>query len=219
MTTFSKLTIATLTVMGTAGAASAQGTPAKPATPPTAAKPAAPAKAPPAAPPAVKPADMAKPPAMEMPKPAPELTAAAKAMVGTWRCTGNAMMDPSGQAAPMTATMKSKVELDGFWIHDTFDGKMGKMKFKFEAYSTYDPSSKKWRRLMISNDGGQSTGWSDGLKDNKMMFNLESVGPMGTSLFRDYMEIVDARNIKASGEVSMDKGKTWMKVYDMACKK
>ncbi|MGE0867812.1 MAG: DUF1579 family protein [Kofleriaceae bacterium] len=197
MKMFSTLTITALTLTGSDGVVRAQGAPQ--AKPP--ARPAAPAK-----------------PAPDMPKPPPELVAAAKAMAGTWRCTGNTM-DMGGQPAAMTATMKSRADLDGFWIHDSFDGKLGKMKLKLEAFSTYDASSKKWRRVMISNEGAQSTGWSDGLKDNKMMWNLESIGPMGASMFRDYWEIVDARNFKASGEVSMDNGKTWLKIYDMACKK
>jgi hypothetical protein len=211
------LTATTLT-WGLATTAMAQGAPPpKPGTPATPAKPATPATpatpAKPATPPAVTPAP--PPPA---PKPAPEIASMAKSMAGTWRCTGTAM-GSDGQTGPMTATMRSKADLDGFWIRDVFEGKMGKVKYKFEAFSTYDTATKRWRKLMISNEGGSSTGWSDGMQGTKMDWTMDSVGPMGSMPFRDHIEMVDPKNVKAWGEISMDKGRTWVKVYEMACKK
>ena len=79
---------------------------------------------------------------------------------------------------------------------------------------------KKWRRVSVDNMGAQMIGTSDGLKDNKVDFNMDTMGGMGPAgMFRDHVEMVDAKNVKAWGEMTMDKGKTWTKVYEMACKK
>lgn len=191
------------------------------------AQPAAKAPAPAPKAPAVKKApDATKPapPAMEKPKPAAELADMAKAMTGTWRCKGEGMeMDGSKKA--MTATNRTKLDLDKWWIVDTFDGRMGvgpkATSFKFVAYTTYDAANKKWRRYMIDNMGGHMIGTSDGMKDNKMTFHMDAWSPMGSGQFRDYVDTTDAKKtgVKFWGEMSMDKGKTWMKAYEMTCKK
>lgn len=221
MKTFSKIAIA---LCSTATVAMAQPSPA-PATKPAPAPAAKPVPAPNPAPakdakptagaPAVAPTK-AEPPAM--PKPPAEIATVLKSLQGTWRCTGT-MPGEDGQPVAMKSTNKTKADLDGWWIQDTYDGTMGKAKFKFVAYTTYDAGSKKWRRLFVDNMGGQMIGTSDGLKDGKLDFNLDSMGPMGSSQFRDHTEIVDAKNYKAWGEISTDKGKKWDKVYEMTCKK
>jgi len=79
----------------------------------------------------------------------------------------------------MTGAMKSRSDLDGFWIHDTWDGKMDQIPFKFEAYTTYDSKSKQLRRVVADSLGGQQVGTSDGLNDNKIDFTIEAVSVMG----------------------------------------
>ena len=161
----------------------------------------------------------AKAPEMAMPKPAAEIADMMKSMAGTRRCTGTTS-DMKGVATPMKATMKTKADLDGFWIHDSFTGTAGKMKYTFETYTTFDASAKKWRRVMLDNMGGQMIGTSDGMKDGKMDFNLDTMSPMGASMFKDHLDASDAKaGLKSWGEMSMDKGKTWNKVYEMSCKK
>jgi hypothetical protein len=156
---------------------------------------------------------------MAAPKPAAEIGDMMKGMAGTWKCTGTTM-DTKGASTPMKATMKTKVDLDGFWAHDTFTGTAGKMKYTFESYTTFDASAKKWRRVMVDNMGGQMIGTSDGMKDGKMDFNLDTMGPTGAGMFKDHLDASDPKaGVKASGEMSMDKGKTWTKVYEMTCKK
>ena len=209
MKTFSSVVIATLTMVGMASAqpkaadpkmtpaTPAKGAPATPATPAKDAKAVAPAA----------------PPAMAAPTPPAEIKEMLKAQAGTWKCTGTGM----GQA--MKATMKSKVDLDGFWIQDAFEGTMGKTKFKFTAYTTFDSASKKWRRVMVDNMGGQAMGTSDGLKDGKVTFNMDVMGMGQTAMMKDTVDMTDPKLVKSSGEMSMDKGKTWNKVYEMTCKK
>jgi hypothetical protein len=214
MNRFTRVGITMLTMVASAGLVAAQ--PKADAKAPAKTEAKAPAKAP------VKVVDATPPAKAEMPVPKvpQEVTDMAKMVVGTWKCTGSSFgMD--GTATPMTGTMKSKTDLDGFWLHDSFEAKMGKAKFKFESFSTYDAGSKKWRSVMVDNWGAQSIGTSDGMKDGKMDVNMDTMGgPMGPGMFRDHMDASDAKaGVKMMGEASMDKGKTWNKVYEQTCKK
>jgi hypothetical protein len=69
------------------------------------------------------------------------------------------------------------------------------------------------------NGGGQMIGTSDGMKDGKMTWNMDMMSPMGGAMFRDYLDTTDKAGLKAWGEMSMDKGKSWFKEYEMTCKK
>jgi hypothetical protein len=43
---------------------------------------------------------------------------------------------------------------------------------------------------------------------------------MGEVMFRDHEDMSDPKaGVKQWGEFSMDKGKTWTKVYELTCKK
>jgi len=42
---------------------------------------------------------------------------------------------------------------------------------------------------------------------------------MGEGMFRDHEDVSNPKEFKSWGEMSMDKGKTWMKVYEQSCKK
>jgi hypothetical protein len=198
MKTFSRVAIATLTLVTMVGVASAQQ------------------KAPEKAPAGAVKAPEPKPPAM--PAVPAELDMMAKAVVGTWKCTGDDW-DRNGAKAAMTATTTSKLDLDKWWIVESMEAK-GRMTFKMVAYTTYDATAKKWRRLAVMNGGGHMIGTSDGMKDGKMTWNMDMMSPMGNGLFRDYVDTTDAKaGTKVWGEMSMDKGKTWNKVYEMTCKK
>jgi len=206
MKTFSSVVIATLTMVGMASAQPKAADPKAPVMP---------GKGAPATPPAkteVKPA-----PAMAAPTPPAEIKEMLK-MGTSWKCTGTGM-GPDMTMGPMKATMKSKADLDGFWIQENFDGLMGKNKFKFTSFTTFDSASKKWRRVMVDNTGGQAMGTSDGLKDNKIVFNMDVMGSGQTGMMKDTLDMTDPKAPKAWGEMSMDKGKTWNKVYEMSCKK
>jgi hypothetical protein len=94
------------------------------------------------------------------------------------------------------------------------------MKFKMISYTAYDPMAKKWRRLAMTNGGGQMIGTSEGMKDGKMTWNMDLMGPMGAGLFRDHVDNSDPKaGMKVWGEASMDKGKTWLKAYEMTCRR
>jgi len=217
MKTFSRVAIATLTMVGMAGAQPAPA-PAKDAKPADVKPPAPkPADAKPAAPkPAVpKPADIkpavpkpadpkAMPPPPEPPLP-PEIDAMAKTLVGTWRCKGDEWDDKGGKA-PITATNKVKLDLDNWWISETMEVK-GLRTFKMMAFSTYDKLSRKWRRVAVMNRGGQMIGTSDGMKETqKMTWNMDLISPMGAGLFRDYLDTSDPKAPKVIPISSIGKG-------------
>jgi hypothetical protein len=160
-----------------------------------------------------------KKPGMEMPKVPAEIGDMGKTVTGTWKCKGDEM-DPTGAKNPITATIKTKVDMDKWWITDNMEVK-GKNTFKMMSFTTYDATSKKWRRVAVDNWGGQMVGTSDGMKDGKMDWNSDTISPMGAGMFRDHVDATDAAKtgVKFWGEMSMDKGKTWNKVYEMSCKK
>ena len=151
-----------------------------------------------------------------------EVTDLLKLVTGSWKCTGTATIGTDPAAQPMTATLKTKSDLDGFWIHDTFEAKIGPAakatKLKYESFTTFD--SRKWRRVLLDNRGTQVIGTSDGVKDGKMDWNLDALASAGPAVqFLDHLDASDPKVLKLGGEQSSDKGKTWTKVYEMSCKK
>lgn len=198
MSTFSRVAIA---LVGMTGFVAAQ-----PKADPKAADPKAAAKA--------------EPPAGGMPdtKPPPELAEMAKAGSGTWRCKGQGM-DHTMKMVDMTATLKVKSALSGWWINGSFESKMGKEPFAFEEYTTVDPTTKKLKRVMIESGGNWASGESAGMKDNKVDWEMTTHSPMmGDGQFRDHEDFSDPKvGAKMFGEFN-NKG-TWVKVYEMTCKK
>jgi hypothetical protein len=227
---FSKLAIALIATSATAFAQPAKTDKAPAPAPP--AKDAKPAAGAPATPPA-KDAKAATPPAKDakaadkaaapaMPTAPTEVADLGKVATGTWKCKGEAF-ERDGSKVPVTATNKTKVDLDKWWISESLEVKgMKTGVFKLNTFTTFDASSKKWRRVGVDNGGGQFVGTADATEQGKpMTFNLDVIGPMGGAQFRDHVDPSDLKGagLKVWGEMSMDKGKTWTKVYEMACKK
>jgi len=200
MNTFVKVAVA---LVGMTGLAVAQPKDTKPAG---------------AAPAAAAPADKAAAPA-EM-KPPAELAEMAKAAAGTWHCKGQGM-DQTQKMVDMTATMKIKLDIANWWIHGSFESKMGKEPFQFESFTTFDPKAKNWKRVMVESGGNWASGESAGLKAGKADWDMSTHSPMmGEAMFRDHEDMSDPKaGAKMWGEFSPDKGKTWVKVYEMSCKK
>jgi len=153
-------------------------------------------------------------------KPPQEVADMAKAAVGTWHCKGQAMDAATNKMIDMTGTMKVKLDLDGWWLHGSFESKMGNKPYHFESYTTFDPASKKWKRVMVHGGGAWAAGESAGPKDGKVEWDIGMHTGMGDMMFRDHEDMTDPKaGMKNSGEASIDKGKNWMPVYSMACKK
>jgi hypothetical protein len=157
--------------------------------------------------------------AMEM-KPPPELAEMAKGAAGTWHCKGQGM-DQSQKMVDMTATLKMKLDIANWWMHGSFESRMGKEPFQFESFTTFDPKAKNWKRVMVESGGNWASGESAGLKAGKVDWEMTTHTPMmGDAMFRDHEDMSDPKaGAKMWGEFSPDKGKTWIKVYEMTCKK
>jgi hypothetical protein len=155
-------------------------------------------------------------PAATMPKPPADIAAVAKAMVGTWKCTGTAM-DAAAKEVPTKGTFKNKSDLDGWWLTTSF-AETKKGGFKFTSLMSFDDKAKKWTKTMFDNMGGRETTESTGMKDNKVEWKGTSVGPMGTMQSRHNEQIVSPKEVHMMGEYSQD-GTKWMKAYDLVCKK
>jgi hypothetical protein len=156
----------------------------------------------------------------EPPKPPGEVDAMAKNVVGNWKCTGTeTAMD--GSSSKITGKVTAKLDLDKWWINDVVEGKSDKRGgYKMVSYSTFDASSKKWRRISIDNMGTQYVGTSDGMKDGKLVWNMDFLSPLGAGQFKDTVDPSDPKaGVKWVGVMSVDKGKTWKPVYEMTCKK
>jgi len=162
----------------------------------------------------------ATPAKMEMPKPPPEIAATVKAMGKTKNCTGQGM-GPDMQMADMKGTVSHKADFDGWFIRQNINMTVGKgkaaFKMKMESLMTYDVKAAKWKAMGVSNDGGTMVGTAD-MKDGKYEFIGEMTNFMGTAQFKDHGDMTDPKAIKFWGEMSMDKGKTWTKVYEQTCK-
>jgi hypothetical protein len=93
-------------------------------------------------------------------------------------------------------------------------------KLKMESFTTFDGAAKKWRRVSILNDGAQMVGTAEPMKDMKMEFGLDTWSPLGAGQFKDHVDMSDLKKgAHLWGEMSVDRGKTWLPVYDMVCKR
>src|SRR5262245_47045109 len=90
--------------------------------------------------------------------PAPELAQLAKAMTGSWSCKGVGPVRDMTRTE-ITATAKWSAEMHGWWLHESFNGTVGKdMPHAYEAYTTFDAAANKWKRIMVTGGGGWNSG-------------------------------------------------------------
>lgn len=160
---------------------------------------------------------------MEMPKPPAEIAATLKMMGTRSTCKGTGLGPDMKTMVDFKGTGTSKLVLDGWWIQGSMTGTMGKgktsTKMKMESFMSYDAKSAKWRTLGVMNDGTSMHGWAE-MKDGKYEGTAEMTGPMGSGQFKEHGDMTDPKaGMKMWGEMSMDNGKTWTKVYEMTCKK
>jgi len=159
---------------------------------------------------------------MEMPKPPAEIAASLKMMGARHTCTGTGLGPDMKTEVKFKGTDSAKADLDGWWIHGSMSGTMGEGKaagkFKMESYMTWDAKLAKWRTFGFMNDGGSMMGTAE-MKDGKWSGTGTMTSGMGEAMMRETGEMGDKKTgMHMWGEVSMDKGKTWVKIYDMTCK-
>ncbi|HTL38339.1 MAG TPA: hypothetical protein VL326_34650 [Kofleriaceae bacterium] len=160
--------------------------------------------------------------AMEMPKPPAEVKDMVKMAGAHNNCKGTGLGMDMKSEVKFTGSINRKADLDNWWVHESMTGTMGEGKtkatMKMEAYMTWDAKMGKWRMVSVMNDGTQMVGTAD-FKDGKLEAVSDTTGPMGSGMFKDHGDATDKKaGMHMWGEMSMDKGKTWTKVYDMTCK-
>jgi hypothetical protein len=145
-----------------------------------------------------------------LPRPPPQIADMARSLGGTWHCDGTAGKDK------VKLTRTTRVELGGFWVHDTLAGGT----WKLESFTTFYASDGKWHRVVLLGDGSQMIGTAEPMKDLKMEFTLDASGPTGGGERREHLDASDLRRgLHAWGEASSDKGKTWQPAYDLLCRR
>jgi hypothetical protein len=84
-------------------------------------------------------------------KPAPELDAMAKAMVGTWTCDSVAKVGKSEQKYTLTITWTR--ELGGFWLVGRSHADVQGLKLETVSYLGYDAATKTWLQIGVDSQG------------------------------------------------------------------
>lgn len=208
----------------------------KPATPPPAAAAAAPATtkatapavgAPIKTPPPTPAMPVVPPPAT--PTPAAELKELASGLAGKWNCIGTVSMDGK-TSIKNSAKITNKLDLEGWWMQTNYDGMMGKQRYKFVTYTTFNQVDKKFTRVMFDNMGGQETDTAlaidHGMADKWALTwdgEAKAAVAMPGMPSKVKMRHVDAvsnkgKELQMRGEMTMD-GKTWIEIYSSTCKK
>jgi hypothetical protein len=163
------------------------------------------------------PADAKKaPPDAKPPGPPQELADMAKAMAGTWKCTGKA--DMGGTLGDIKGTITHKADLDGFWIVSSLNATAAKGTMHGTFMTTYDAGAKKFYRQTANSHGGHGTAWGT-MTGTKMAWEGDAHFMGKDMKIRGSEEIVSPKETHVSGEYSDDGGKTWKPDHDVTCKK
>jgi Protein of unknown function (DUF1579) len=162
--------------------------------------------------------DKAPKEAMEMPKPPSEVAAAAKEMVGTWKCKGTAAASPMGPEHKYESTITYKLSPDKYWIVGTYSEKKSKehpMVYKFTEYRTYDTKASKWVVAHIAEMGALLTGSGDTKGEDWTYKSVTT--PMMPGDFHLVSTAKGAKEIELKGEMIGPDGKK--PAFTSTCKK
>lgn len=148
----------------------------------------------------------------------PELVALAKVMGGAWSCTG-ALFAPTGASVKMTGKMTNALALDGRWLRESMDVSVPpSMHISFEAYITYDQGPKKWRRIEVDSVGNHTVSSAVPTTTGKLDWLSDETAPDGkVDQQRTHFDGSDPTTLKVLGEMTTDKGKTWVKTAELSC--
>jgi len=175
-----------------------------------------------------KPADKAAAgaPAMKAEAPAPpEMKPAAeleqlKGMAGTWKCKGE--VTAMGNKMPSEMTMKSGLDMDGYWMMSMGTEKKAKGS-KMPAYKShdmtgYDATTKQFVRMGVDNMGSWTNATSKGWNGDAMEW-IGTGKMMGqdTKINETVTKDATGKNVTIKGTTTA--GGQPIVTWDMACKK
>ena len=152
------------------------------------------------------------------PKPAAEMSTL-KVFDGSWTCDGKMEASPMGPAGATKSTVKSQVDLGGYWqsgtVKSTTAGMPGAMEGMF--HMTYEPATKQYVLLWVDNMGGYARSLSPGWQGDAIAFSGDS--SMGGTMMktRDTFTTSDSGTLKHDMEAQID-GK-WVSTGTETCKK
>lgn len=183
--------------------AAAPAAPAKAAAPATAAAPAAPAAAP-AGPP---------PPAAQL--------ADLKAIDGKWKCDGKMNDSQFGKAHPITASVESKADLNGYFRTMRYEEKKTKdnaTPYVMSSFIGYDSSKSQFVRTDLDGMGMITHMASKGWDGDKLVFAGElQAGPQKMQI-KDTMTKKSDKELASIIEMAGADGK-WFALSESSCKK
>jgi hypothetical protein len=141
-------------------------------------------------------------------------------LAGSWACTGTAFATPDMPQRATSAELTSQWDESGYWLSATYAEKRtveNAKPFRFTGFFGYDAEVKKLIVGGVDNNGGYSTGASDGMSGDAIVFS----GPWhmnGMTLnSRDTFRNLGKGKISHTGEIEMN-GK-WMKIGEETCTK
>jgi hypothetical protein len=141
------------------------------------------------------------------------LADAARALAGTWACTGS-VYGADGAPSPSQASLTVALELDDAWLRTELAVLSGEHRYKFRAYRTFDTVSNEWVNVIVDNLRGHARSSSaDGVT-----WQGESSGPMGTMTIKDSEILASPGEVDIVGQYSLD-GRSWRTGYDLSCTK
>jgi hypothetical protein len=164
----------------------------------------------------------AKPAKMEAPKPAPEMVAMTKSVVGTWKCTGKMNMPPDmgGGSVDTKGSMTFKSELNGFALVGEHKGDKSKAMPEMHGLINigYDAGKKEFEQLYQDNAGGMGHASSKGMDGDKLVW--EGEGEMMGKSMKTRMTITKKGDKEQSitHEADMGDGK-FVTMMEENCKK
>jgi hypothetical protein len=147
-------------------------------------------------------------PAMEVPKPPPELDQL-KPLEGTWNCHGSlpaGAMGPGSPAQTFNAKMSMKKGLDGFWyVMDYAERKSKTHPIAIKAHGTmgYDTLNKKFIMIGADNLGGWMTETGTGWDGDQFVFTGEGVMMGQKAASRDTIASTGAGEFTWTTEMKM----------------
>jgi hypothetical protein len=152
------------------------------------------------------------------PKPAAEM-ANLKVFDGAWTCEGKSEASPFGPAGATKGSVRSHVDLGGFWQSGTVKSAMvgtpGTMEGMF--HMTYDPGPKQYVMLWRDNMGGYARETSAGWEGDKIVFTGS------TAMAGKQVQTRDTFTKAADGSLKHDwEGQTdgkWAAMGSETCKK
>lgn len=141
-------------------------------------------------------------------------------MVGTLRCSGTAFATPDMPEHATSAEVVSKWDDSGYWLAATYTEKKtaeNPKPIRFTGFFGYDPGMKKLIVSGVDNMGGYSSGSSDGMSGDAVVFtgpwHMQGMTFNGRDTFR---KLGNGR-LSHTGEIEQD-GK-WVKVGEETCTK